>query len=65
MEQNSLELFINNNNNKSNVTDLNLHPEVGYCNKKDDDRQGITYSYNAKDNESEGRASIAKTNGLK
>lgn len=43
MEQNSLELFINNNN-KNNVTDLNLHLEVGYCNKKDDDRQGITYS---------------------
>jgi hypothetical protein len=61
VEQNSLELLINNNNNNNNNTDFNLHLEVGYCNKKDVDRQGITYSYNAKDNESEGRAPIAET----
>jgi hypothetical protein len=50
VEQNSLELLINNNNNNNNVTDFNLHLEVGYCNY-DDDRQGVTYSYNTKDSE--------------
>jgi len=31
--------------------------------KKDDDRQGITYSYNAKDNESDGWTLITEING--